>query len=330
MSAFMDGLRDRMRMRHMSYKTEKTYLHWVERFIRFHGMRHPREMGRGEVESFVMGLARRKVSASTQNQALAAILFMYREELGMEIENAQALRASGHKHLPTIMSRYDTVRVLELVEGEPFNLIARILYGSGLRLGEALQMRVKDIDFGREIVTVREGKGGKDRTTTLPRSLIKPLMDQLAVARGFWNVDRQRKMPGVQVPGALDVKYPNIGEDWGWFWVFPADEYSVDPRSKIRRRHHVHESGVQRAVKIAGRKAGITTRVTPHLFRHCFATHLLESGYDIRTVQELLGHKDVKTTMVYTHVIRPGGWMGVRSPLDNELPGDVIHQKVDK
>jgi len=326
MSLLLDSIRDKARMKHFSHKTEKAYVQWAERYIRFHGIRHPAEMGTAEIEMFLTDLAKRGRSASTQNQAFAAILFLYREVLGVDVGNVQAMRAQESRRLPTILSRYETVQVLDAVEGEPYNLMARVLYGAGLRLNECLQLRIKDVDFGREVITVRAGKGDKDRTTTLPRSLVKPLMDQMGTARNFWNIDRQRKMPGVQVPNSLDVKYPNIGEDWGWFWVFPADDYSRDPRSGIRRRHHVHESGVQRAVKAAGQKVKLLVRVTPHLFRHCFATHLIEAGYDIRTVQELLGHKDVKTTMVYTHVIRPGGQFGVVSPLDNALPADVIRR----
>jgi integron integrase len=321
---FLDDLRDKIRMKHLSHKTEKAYVQWARRFILFHNKRHPREMGETEVCAFLTNLAKVGVCSSTQNQAYHAIKFMYKALLGMEIGDVNSMRAKESRRIPTVLSRSDTLRVLDAVRGNPHNLIARVLYGSGLRLNEALQLRVKDVDFGRGIITVRCGKGDKDRTTPLPHSLLKPLMDQLGEARNYWNIDRHRNMPGVWVPGALGRKYPKIGEEFGWFWVFPADDYSVDPVSGIKRRHHIHESGLQKSVNIASRSAGILVRVSPHTFRHCFATHLLEAGYDIRTVQELLGHKDVKTTMIYTHVIRPGGQSGVVSPLDNVPHGNII------
>jgi integron integrase len=216
--------------------------------------------------------------------------------------------------------------VLDAIGDQVFGLMARLLYGAGLRLQECQQLRIKDIDFGSAIIMVRGGKGNKDRSVPLPRMLIKPLMDQMNVARNLYNIDRQRGMPGVFVPDALAVKYPNIGCEWGWFWVFPAQSYSVDPVSKIRRRHHQHESGLQRAIRAAALKAGMVQRVAPHTFRHCFATHLLWRGYDIRTVQELMGHESIKTTMVYLHLLNPGGWKGVESPLDNVPVEDVIRQ----
>lgn len=323
---FLDDLREKIRLKHFSLKTERAYLGWAKRFILFHGKRHPKDMGKPEIEAFLSSLAKAGRGAKTQNQAYSAVKFMYLELLGREIGNISSLRAKESTRIPTVLSRSDTIKVLDAVQGHPYNLTARVLYGSGLRLGEALQLRVKDVDFGRGLITVRNGKGDKDRTTTLPHSLIKPLMDQLMEARNYWNIDRHRNMPGVQVPNALDIKYPDIGKEYGWFWVFPADDYSTDPISGIRRRHHIHESGVQRAVKDASRIAGLLVRVSPHTFRHCFATHLLEAGYDIRTVQELLGHKDVKTTMIYTHVIRPGGQFGVVSPLDSILVGDTIQR----
>lgn len=314
---FLDDLREKLRFKHYSLKTESVYTHWVKRFILFHGKRHPKDMGRKEIEAFLSSLAKSGRGAKTQNQAYSAIKFMYLNLLEKEIGEINSLRAKESKRIPAVLSRTDTMRVLDAVHGHPYNLITRTLYGTGMRLGEVLNLRVKDVDFGRYVVTVRNGKGNKDRTTTLPHSLIKPLMDQLGEARNYWNIDKHRNMPGVYVPDALDVKYPDIGKEFGWFWVFPAEDYSVDPRSKIRRRHHIHESGLQRAVRDAAKSVGLLVRVSPHTFRHCFATHLLEAGYDIRTVQELLGHNDVKTTMIYTHVIRPGGQFGVVSPLDS-------------
>lgn len=312
----LDQLADKMGMKHYSRKTMDAYVTWCRRFIIFHGKRHPREMGRDEIEAYLNHLANKAhVASSTQNQAMHSILFMYRDLLGMEIHGIESMRAKESKRLPTVLSREDTAKVLNHVEGEPFNLMARLLYGCGLRLQECQQLRIKDIDFGLMTVTVRCGKGNKDRTVPLPNTLVKPLMDQMNIARHLWGIDQQRGMPGVYVPGGLERKYPNIGSEWGWFWVFPAQNYSVDPETKIRRRHYQYETGLQRAIRSASIKAGITKRVGPHTFRHCFATHLLWAGYDIRTVQELLGHKDIKTTMIYLHILYPGG-VGVESPLD--------------
>lgn len=323
----LEQLADKIRMKHYSRKTMASYVSWAKRYILFHGKRHPREMGKPEIEQYLNHLANaKKVSASTQNQCLHALLFLYKEVLDIEIGYVDALRAKQSKHLPTVLNKADTLRVLDCIDAEPFNLMARLCYGAGLRLMEVQQLRIKDIDFGNMLILVRGGKGGKDRTVPLPRTLVKPIMDQIGIARNFWNIDCQRGMPGVQVPDALDKKYPNIGCELGWFWVFPAQNYSVDPESKIRRRHHQHESTLQRAVQIAAKKAGVLVHITPHTFRHCFATDLLAAGYDIRTVQELLGHRSVKTTMVYTHVIRPGGWNGVVSPLDNTLVESVIRR----
>jgi integron integrase len=322
----LEQLEDKIRAKHYSRKTVDAYVNWCKRFILFHGKRHPKEMGRPEIEKYVSYLANEcKIAGSTQNQCLAALLFMYRELLGIEIERVSGIRAREGKRLPTVLNREETFRILEAVEGEPFNLMARLLYGAGLRLAECQNLRIKDVDFGGKIM-VRGGKGDKDRTVPLPKSLVKPLMDQMAIARNYYNIDRQSKMPGVFVPDALEVKYPKIGEEWGWFWVFPAVNYSVDPESKIRRRHHQHESELQRHIRAAALKVGILPRVGPHTFRHCFATHLLWAGYDIRTVQDLMGHKDVKTTMVYLHILYPGGWKGVESPLDNVPVESLIRQ----
>lgn len=312
----LDQIADAIRVKHYSRRTVTTYVTWARKYILFHGKRHPKEMGKDEIGKYLNHLANvEHVSASTQNQCFHAILFMYREVLGMPMEDVSFMRAKEGKRLPVVLNREETAKVLDNIESEPFNLMSRLLYGCGLRLQECQQLRIKDIDFGFMTVTVRAGKGDKDRTVPLPRTLVKPIMDQMNIARQFWNIDRQRGMPGVYIPDALDRKYPNIGCEWGWFWVFPAQGYSTDPDTKIRRRHHQHESELQRAIRSATIKARITKRVSPHVFRHSYATHLLMAGYDIRTVQELLGHKDIKTTMVYLHVLHPGG-AGVESPLD--------------
>lgn len=323
----LEQLSDKIRMKHYSRKTETVYVAWARRYILFHNKRHPREMGKTEIEAYLNHLANvLRVSASTQNQCLHALLFLYREILGVEIGYVNALRAKEGKRLPTVLNYEETAKVLNCVEGEMFNLMARLLYGAGLRLKECQQLRIQDIDFGLATIMVRAGKGDKDRTVPLPKTLVKPLMDQMNIARQYWNIDMQRGMPGVYVPDALSVKYPNIGCDWGWFWVFPAQTYSIDPVSRIRRRHHQHESELQRAIHSAGIRAGITKRVSPHVFRHCFATHLLWKGYDIRTVQDLMGHNSIKTTMVYLHILHPGGWKGVESPLDNMPVESLIRQ----
>ena len=322
---FLDMLAEKIRTKHYSQKTEYAYVQWARRFILFNQKRHPREMGVKELEKYLSYLANSAhVSASTQNQALEAIKFMYRELLGVPTEAWNSLRAKQGKYLPTVLNREDTRKVLDAVDGEVFNLMTRLLYGAGLRLRECQQLRFKDIDFSSAIIMVRGGKGQKDRSVPLPRTLVKPLMDQMAIARRLHEIDVQRGMPGVYVPDALDKKYPNIGQDLGWFWIFPAQNYSIDPMSKIRRRHYQHESELQRAVRAAGIKAGVLARVSPHTFRHCFATHLLWAGYDIRTVQDLMGHESVKTTMIYLHILNPGSWKGVESPLDKMSVEDII------
>jgi integron integrase len=322
---FLDLLAEKIRAKHYSGKTEYAYVQWTRRFILFNNKRHPSEMSVKEVEQYLSYLANTaNVSASTQNQALEAIKFMYRELLGVPTDSWNSLRAKQGKYLPTVLNRKDVRKVLDAVDGEVFNLMARLLYGAGLRLKECQQLRFKDIEFSSAIIMVRGGKGKKDRSVPLPRTLVKPLMDQMAIARRLHEIDVQRGMPGVYVPDALDRKYPNIGQDLGWFWVFPAQNYSVDPVSKIRRRHYQHESELQRAVRAAGIKAGVLSRVSPHTFRHCFATHLLWAGYDIRTVQELMGHESIKTTMVYLHILHPGSWKGVESPLDKISVENVI------
>lgn len=324
----LEQLAEKLQMKHYSRKTVTAYVTWCRRFILFHGKRHPREMGIPEIETYLTYLANQaKVAASTQNQCFHALRYLYTEILGMSFENIQGLRAKEAKRLPTVLNREDTAKVLNAVDGEVFNLMARLLYGAGLRLQECQQLRIKDIDYGLMTIMVHAGKGDKDRTVPLPNTLVKPLMDQMNIARQYWNIDHQRGMPGVYVPGALDRKYPNIGCDWGWFWVFPAHNYSVDPESHIKRRHHQYESGLQRAIRAASIRAGITKRVSPHTFRHCYATHLLLAGYDIRTVAELMGHNDIKTTMIYLHILQPGG-AGVESPLDklDSVQWNIIRQ----
>ena len=312
----MRQLRDRIRFRHYSLRTERTYAHWVRRFIAHSGMRHPREMGAAEVTAFLSSLAtERKVAASTQNQALSAILFLYKEVLRVELPWLdQVRRAKKPRRLPTVLTQAEVRTLLAHIEGVN-GLIARLLYGTGMRLMEGVRLRVKDLDLDRREVVVRHGKGGRDRVTVLPAALVAPLREHLARAREWFLSDRAAGLPGVELPHAYGRKNPSAGTSWGWQWVFPAHELSIDPRTGERRRHHVHEQGLQRAVSRASAAARIEKPVSTHTLRHSFATHLMEAGYDIRTVQELLGHKDVSTTMVYTHVLNRGG-RGVVSPLD--------------
>jgi len=312
----LDEVRHRIRAKHYSRRTEQSYTHWVKRFILFHGKRHPNDMGASEVEAFLSSLAvDRNVSASTQRQALAAILFLYKEVLSVDLPWLDGItRAKERVRVPVVLSKPEVVRLFTVLEGV-HALMARLMYGSGMRLMECLRLRVKDIDFDRMELTVREGKGGKDRLTMLPASLAQPLGEHLARIRVLYDADRETGVPGVWLPDALERKYPAAGVSWGWYWVFPSATLAVDPVSGTRRRHHTHEQALQRAVKRAAFRAGIAKPVTTHILRHSFATHLLESGYDIRTVQELLGHSDVSTTMIYTHVLNKGG-RGVRSPLD--------------
>lgn len=317
MSQLLDSIRAKVNTKHYSRKTADIYVSWAKRFILYHHKRHPRDMGLDEIKVYLSYLANDcKIAATTQNQCLHALQFLYGEVLEIKVDGIYDLRAKEGERLPIVLNREDTARVLGEVQGEPFPLMAQLLYGAGLRLKECLQLRFKDIEFSTCIITVRGGKGDKDRTVPLPRKLIKPLMDQMGIARKLWEIDRQRGMPGVYVPNALDRKYPNIGSELGWFWIFPSPAYSTDPETRIYRRHHQYESGLQKAIRAAAKRAGVYQHVTPHTFRHCFATHLLWAGYDIRTVQELMGHKSVKTTMIYLHVVNPGGWQNVESPLD--------------
>lgn len=314
----LDQLRDRIRVKHYSIRTEQAYIQWVKRYILFHGKRHPSEMGKTEIEAFLTSLAvERNVSASTQNQALSAILFLYNEVLALELPWLSDLtRAKKPARLPVVLARTELQAVLQAVEDPLMDLIIRLLYGTGMRLLETLRLRVKDVDFSRNEIIVREGKGNKDRVTMLPASLSARLQMHVRGVKAQHDVDLAAGFGEVWLPDALAVKYPSAGKSWGWQYVFPASGFSVDPRSWVTRRHHVDDKRVQRAVRKAAIKAGIAKPVTPHTLRHSFATHLLESGYDIRTVQELLGHSDVSTTMIYTHVLNKGG-RGVTSPLDS-------------
>lgn len=312
----LEQVRTAIRVRHYSLRTEQSYLHWIKRFILFHGKRHPRDMGAREVEAFLSDLAvRMNVAASTQNLAFSAILFLYRDVLEMELRLEGVTRAKKPQRLPTVLSRAEVQALFAHVPDTVAGLIARLLYGTGMRLMEAVRLRVKDVDLARREIVVRDGKGGKDRVTVLPGALVEPLAAQLAVRRTVYERDNEVGRVDVWLPDALARKYPAAPREWGWQYLFAAPTFSVDPRSGSERRHHVNEQQVQRAVRLAAHAAGITKPVSPHVLRHCFATHLLEAGYDIRTVQELLGHSDVSTTMIYTHVLNRGG-RGVVSPLD--------------
>lgn len=306
----------KLRVKHYSIRTEKAYIDWIKRYIWHHGKRHPKDMGVAEVETFLTHLAvERNVSASTQNQAKSAILYLYKEVLGIDLPWLDNVtQAKAPKRLPVVLTQAEVQAVLSRLDGTMW-LIASLLYGSGLRIMEALRLRVKDVDFARREILVREGKGFKDRVTMLPVSLIEPLKSHLLKVQALHMEDLSNGYGAVFMPMALDRKYPNAAKDWAWQYVFPSVKLSVDPRAKVIRRHHADEKTVQRGVKKAVNLAGLTKLATPHTFRHSFATHLLEGGYDIRTVQELLGHSDVATTMIYTHVLNKGG-RGVSSPLD--------------
>ena len=314
----LDRARDVLRRKHYSLRTEEAYLGWIKRFVLFHDKRHPQEMGLPEVEAFLTYLAvHQNVAASTQNQALSALLFLYAEVLQQPLEGPiQTVRAKQPARLPTVLTRDEVTRVLDAMNGV-HRLMAQLLYGSGLRLMECVRLRVKDLDFGQHQVIVRDGKGGKDRVTPLPERLITPLQEQLRRVQLLHERDLREGYGAVFLPDAFERKSGHASRDWIWQYVFPAEQRAEDPRSGVIRRHHLDESGLQKAVKRAAELAQISKRVTCHTFRHSFATHLLEDGYDIRTVQELLGHRDVATTMIYTHVLNRGG-RGVRSPLDRD------------
>jgi len=319
-SRLLDQLRERIRYMHYSLNTEKVYLYWVRFFIRWHGrngnMKHPRTMGTPEIEAFLTMLAtERKVSTSTHNQALSALLFLYREVLNVELPWMDGInRPANKRRIPSVLTKDEIAGVLSHMDGLPA-LLARLLYGTGMRLMEGIRLRIKDVDFDRHVIIVREAKGGKDRVVMLPRSLAPALRLQMLAARAQWEADRQAQRGGVETPHALEQKYPKVGQTWAWFWMFPSPTLSIDPRSGVERRHHLFEERLQRALKKAVAMAGICKPVSVHTLRHSFATHLLQAGYDIRTVQELLGHSDVSTTMIYTHVLKVAAG-GTASPLD--------------
>jgi len=312
----LDQIRDAIRYRHYSYRTEEAYVEWARRFVLFHGKRHPRELSGDEVAAFLSHLAvERNVSASTHQQALSALLFLYRDVLGVELPwLGEIERPKTPRRRPVVLARDEVRALLAQMEGT-HRLMGRLLYGTGMRLMECVRLRVKDVDLRRREITIRHGKGGRDRMTMLPSSLAPEIADQIARARALFEIDRRDGDPGVELPHALAAKYPKAATSWGWYWIFAAAAPSRDPRSGVVRRHHVYPDSLGRAIRVAARRAVIAKPVTAHAFRHAFATHLLESGYDIRTVQELLGHRDVSTTMIYTHVLNRGG-RGVISPID--------------
>ena len=312
----LDQVRGKIRLKHYSIRTEQAYVDWIRRFVLHFDKRHPSEMGAREVEAFLTHLAvHGKVAAATQNQAKSALLFLYREILDQDLpwlDNVE--RAKAPKRLPVVLTQAEVQSVLSRLSGTHW-LVAGLLYGAGLRIMEALRLRVKDVEFSRGEILVREGKGFKDRVTMLPVAVADPLKAHLSQVRDLHVQDMEEGFGEVYLPYALDRKYPNAGRDWGWQYVFPSKSRSVDPRSGVVRRHHVQDQAIQRAIRQVVRDAGIAKPATPHTLRHSFATHLLQAGYDIRTVQELLGHSDVSTTMIYTHVLNKGG-RGVTSPLD--------------
>ena len=312
----LDQVRNAMRVKHYSIRTEQSYIQWIKRFIYFHHKQHPVALGEAEISAFLSHLAVAKhVSSSTQNQALSALLFLYKQVLGVDLPWLDGItRARRPSRLPSILPKEQVLNLLNAMHGTNA-LIARLLYGTGMRLMEVMRLRVQDVDFDYQQIIVRQGKGAKDRSTVLPATLIEPLQHQMVHAQRLHQLDLKEGFGCVYLPFALERKYPNACREWGWQYVFPSVNRSTDPYSKKIRRHHLDEKNVQRAVKDAARKCNIFNRVSPHTLRHCFATHLLESGTDIRTLQELLGHKDVKTTQIYTHVMKRGG-LAVRSPLD--------------
>jgi integron integrase len=312
----LDQVRDKLRVKHYAIRTEQSYVDWIKRYIYFHGKTHPKDLGAQDVEAFLTHLAvAGKVSASTQNQAKSALLFLYREVLEIKLPWLDNVtQATAPKKLPVVLTVSEVQTVLSRLSGSHL-LIASLLYGGGMRLMEAMRLRVKDVEFSRHEIIVREGKGFKDRVTMLPESIAATLRAHLVKVKALHEEDLAAGLGEVYLPFALDKKYPHAGREWGWQYIFPSKNLSVDPRSDKTRRHHLDEKGVQRAMKQAVRDAGLVKPATPHTLRHSFATHLLQAGYDIRTVQELLGHSDVSTTMIYTHVLNKGG-KGVISPLD--------------
>lgn len=325
----LDQVRDRLRTLHYSPRTEDAYVGWIRQYILFHGKRHPRELGVAEVEAFLTGLAtQRRVSASTQNQALCALLFLYRRVLGVEIGWVDGVtRAKQPERVPVVLTRQEVSLVLDQMQGRNW-LMASLMYGSGLRLMECVQLRVQDMDFGYRQIRVHDGKGAKDRYVPLPEALGPPLQEQIRASERLLASDLAAGFGEVSMPESLVRKYPRAPFELKWWYVFPAADRSVDPISGRRKRHHIDPSVVQKAMRSAVRRAGISKRATPHSLRHCFATHLLAAGYDIRTVQELMGHRDVSTTQIYTHVLQRGG-SAVRSPVDTLLGGRGMRVSLD-
>jgi integron integrase len=314
----LDQVREVMRVKHYAIRTEATYCDWVRRYVRFHGFKCREELLPAEpkIEAFLSDLAvKGKVAVSTQNQAFNALLFLYREVLHTQLGDIDSVRSTRPVRVPTVLTSEEAKQIISLMSGTP-QLVVKIIYGAGLRLLEALRLRVHDVDFGMKQVTVRDGKGAKDRYTMLPEKVIPALEEQLQKVKVVHQQDLAQGYGAVYLPGALDRKYPNAPREWGWQYIFPARDLSIDPRSGARRRHHLDEAAVQKAIKLAAGRSGIAKRVSSHTFRHSFATHMLQRGSDIRTIQELLGHNDVSTTMIYTHVLRQGG-QGARSPLDD-------------
>lgn len=326
-SAARSGLYDNvvrtLRAKHYSPRTEEVYVHWIGRYIRFHGGAHPDQLAEGGVNEFLTDLAvTHNVASSTQNQALAALLFLYDAVLHKPLDRIEGVvRARKPKRLPVVLTREEVAAVLRHLDGTP-RLVSLILYGSGLRLLEALTLRVKDVDLGGREIRIRDAKGAVDRVTMLPDSLVGPIKSQLEVVRFQHVRDLDQGLGRAPLPGALARKYRNADREWSWQWIFPASSHYLNEQTGVRHRHHLHETVIQKAVRVAALKSGVPKRVTSHTFRHSFATHLLSDGYDIRTVQELLGHRDVRTTMIYTHVLNKGGH-GVNSPLDRLIANDV-------
>ena len=313
----LDEVRDLMRVRRYALRTERAYCDWIRRYVKFHGMKSREDLasGKDKVEGFLTHLAvEGKVAPPTQNQALNALLFLYAQVLEQPLAGVDAVRAQGKVRVPVVLTPEEARRVIGLLNGAP-QLVVKVLYGGGLRLMEGLRLRVQDVDFEALQVTVRGGKGNKDRVTPLAVTLVPPLREHLERVRATFDEDCREGVAGVWLPFALERKYPKAATQWNWQWIFPSQGISTDPRSGVRRRHHLDPGTIDKALRVAMSKAGIAKRVSSHTFRHSFATHLLQRGQDIRTIQELLGHADVSTTMIYTHVLNQGG-LGVRSPLD--------------
>ena len=310
-------VRNKIRVKHYSIRTEKTYIYWIKSYLQFYSLQHPRELGASQIEAFLTHLAvDRKVSASTQNQALSALLFLYKVVLEIELPYLDDVtRAKKSSRVPVVFTPDEASIVIQNLQ-PPYSLMTRLLYGSGLRLMECVRLRIKDIDFHYKTITVRNGKGGKDRVTLLPDLVSVDLELQMTKTKELHDFDRQAGYGLVYLPFALEKKYPNASGEWSWQYVFPSNTRSIDPRSGVERRHHVGEQSLQRAIKRAIRVSGISKQASTHTFRHSFATHLLQAGYDIRTVQDLMGHKDIRTTQIYTHILERGG-NAVKSPLDN-------------